>query len=268
MLYKSPMLRRIRLANRRAFTLIELLVVIAIIAILAAMLLPALSAAKRKALTIQCVSNEKQIALGFTMYADEYKQFLPTTGASTTSSSATTPGSAPPFFQPAIAPYISGSKNSADTKTNLPVFMCPQLQANYPGVIIRCAASGYVGGYDAQEHLDFVSEGNSAAARLDGLGRKLTQISQPSGTYLFGDIDMKFSPGVVNTLMARYTVNCVGEWSGRTEDAPNKPLIHSGLSNLGFADGHVAGIKLNVITNKCLSHGGTTDNGNLCDFAR
>jgi prepilin-type N-terminal cleavage/methylation domain-containing protein/prepilin-type processing-associated H-X9-DG protein len=254
--------------NLLAFTLIELLVVIAIIAILAAMLLPALSAAKRKAYTIQCVSNEKQIALGFTMYADEYKQFLPTTGASTTSSSATTPGSAPPFFQPAIAPYISGSKNSADTKTNLPVFMCPQLQANYPGVIIRCAASGYVGGYNAQEHLDFVSEGNSASARLDGLGRKLTQISRPSGTYLFGDIDMKYSPGTNTLLMARYTVNCVGEWSGRTEDALNKPLIHSGLSNLGFADGHVAGIKLNVITNKCLSHGGTTDNGNICDFVR
>jgi prepilin-type N-terminal cleavage/methylation domain-containing protein len=62
---------------RKSFTLIELLVVIAIIAILASMLLPALSKAREKARSITCINKEKQLGLAFTMYRDDNGGFYP-----------------------------------------------------------------------------------------------------------------------------------------------------------------------------------------------
>src|SRR5437870_245242 len=87
------------------FTLIELLVVIAIIAILASMLLPALSKAKAQAKVARCTSNQKQIALGYMLYAGDQADYLPVAGSPDLTQGAGWVAPSRWFLE--ISPYIS-----------------------------------------------------------------------------------------------------------------------------------------------------------------
>ncbi|MGH7977642.1 MAG: DUF1559 domain-containing protein [Limisphaerales bacterium] len=197
------------------FTLIELLVVIAIIAILAAMLLPALASAKQRAWTTSCTSNLHQIGLGMRMFADDNNEYYPESGA-TIYWNATDPTTGKQSWMQQIFSYV-GNTNVYDCPGNV------QLPHQYQGPF------NYFNGCNAA----FVAAGGFAAVRS-------TTILFPSAFVLGGDTaGTKGGPVLFDPLDADkddFTQNCVG---GAADPSLTEYWqIHSGGQNIMFADGH------------------------------
>jgi prepilin-type N-terminal cleavage/methylation domain-containing protein/prepilin-type processing-associated H-X9-DG protein len=211
----------------RAFTLIELLVVIAIIAILAAMLLPALAAAKQKAWTTSCTSNLHQVGLGMRMYADDNHELYPESGAdiywNTVDPNASTNG----WMQQAFS-YV-GNTNAYNCPGNA------QLPANMQGPFnyFNGCRAAYIASNPDPQLRQFAAVKNSAilfpsAYVLSGDTCGIPNVTDGEGS------GRSFDPKDADK--DDYSQNCVG---GATNGTPDELWqVHSKGQNILFADGH------------------------------
>jgi len=197
------------MSRRSAFTLIELLVVIAIIAILAAMLLPALASAKQRAWTIACNSNLHQISLGLTMYVDDATGRYPQSGGLIRWDSAN-PNSPTNAWMQQIYSYTQSTN----------IYRCPSNKLLPESTQSRF---NYFNGVRAA----FVAAGLQPAS----LSEK--KILFPAALVVSGDT-LDFEPEDADK--DDYTQNCVG---GPANGIPwEEWQAHSQGQNVLFADGH------------------------------
>jgi prepilin-type N-terminal cleavage/methylation domain-containing protein len=220
------------ISRNRAFTLIELLVVIAIIAILAAMLLPALSKAKIKAQATFCMNNEKQLTLAWIIYADDFNsRLVPNVGDAQPVQYYNTNGtwcygnvSGLPDETNSV--YLTTSLLGPYTKSS-GIYKCPGDPGNPAGtprvrsISMNCFVNGIGGSQNT------ASTGNSYVTF-----RKTSDLIQSTQWYVFLDEKpTSINDGYFECLMGNDTQTSV-----YVQDDPSQ--VHGGACGFGFSDGH------------------------------
>ena len=226
-----------------SFTLIELLVVIAIIAILAAMLMPALQKARESARNIACLSNVKQLSAGILFYADSYDEWLPAGYNGYEGSNKTYPWSSI-IYNMIVGGSDSGKYSIASYGKPGRIFTCPSEKTPVgPGGNQQFAHGHYtLNGFLCNIEMNPTTSGTNQLVR-----RKLPQIKQSSAALtVFDGVDKQFTAfyrvSVTNYAKGEFIASRHGGGAFGEENA-NAHYYFSGKSlNGGYIDGHASAI--------------------------